>query len=596
MVGILKGTSQKVLLNLNNKPAPIARTRHVVVVSESTDMETLIADHRSVHRFIKNLLHDAHVSALETNLIQDNATILAKAASLSARVARDRLALRGRDHFIITKEISRWESYPLEVDNPIVVSKPKKANNGCVPQRRAKRRSGLESPGEIKAGILKKTESMPRRPRRRSSVVTDTTQKSNMQHELLSLFLVDDDDSVSLSGSVSVASNSSVTNASKPKRDVSPHRWATMPKKPIRRLSEVPDDIVPPSAITSAPSTTNAASSSATESASATAGSSLLSYLGNRPPTKSKQLVDFRSDSVHSLNSIESTLSDVARRQSDLSSISEQATEAVATLTENRRLNCSVILEEDEHEQHENQDQNLRTSPSDDNAIKSPRKPMRRVSDAPEDLEKPPPWSSDASIAHERISTTNPVPRLTVIESPSTNSESRERLMFVDTDDEDGQDSDDDDNDDDHRHASFPSLIASLNDHTSSARRTSGEDKPKIARSVSNPVTRREGNERNMGQSEFMPKKPMRRLSEAPRSSLNDGVSDGQQEQEQRGASPAKPSEAQHSFSTTESTASETTVSSDVTTEDTQQPTELYSLECEVIPEEEGDVETRNPA
>jgi hypothetical protein len=515
MVGILKGTSQ----TLSLKASP-RTTRHVVVVNESTDNETMIANHRSLHRYITNLLDDARVSALETILIQDNASILAKAASQSARVARDRLALSGRDHFIITKEISRWESYPFEVNKPIVVNKPKKAKNGCVPQRRAKRRSGLESAGEIKADILKKTESVPRRPRRRSSVANDSTQKTNMQHELLSLFLVEDDDSVSLSGNSitnSAASNSSVTNASRPKRDVSPHRWATMPLKPIRRLSEVPDIVAPPSAASTAPSTTTAATRDDTR---------LLSHLVNRPPTKSTQLADLgRSDSLRSLNSNESTLSDVARRQSDLSSIGEQTTEVLATtFTEDRQLNCSVILEEDEHEQHKNQDQNLQTSSSEirtnnDSTIKFPRKPMRRVSFVSEDLEGPMPGCSDAGIAQEAVSTTMPAVakeerrHLAKLDSPSTDSNARERLMFIDTENEDGQEN---------------LLIASVNDHSSSTRWTSDEDKPKIARSLSNPVTRREDDERKVGRSESMPKKPMRRVSEAPHSQLWNGITDEQ--------------------------------------------------------------------
>lgn len=300
-------------------------------------VEETIAAHRALHNFMTGLLNEASVTALHTFLIQDNASILTKSASRSFAHAAHKRFLLGRDH-LITKEISRWESYPFEVDQPIVVSRPKKAKNGCVPQRRAKRRSGLESAGEIKADILKKAESLPRAPRRRSSVITDDLKRATTPASFEEV-------------GCSISPIRSRINE-QPRRELSPHRLAT-PKKPIRRVSQVPDDL---------PSIYHNPQSSRP-------GSDLIG-----------------GDSQHSVASTESTLSELGARQFDLSSISE--TSDLLPTIDPRSLDCSVIFEEEDEFGEEPTGgplpQRGRLKPiSSSETI--PRIPTRRVSEMPED-------------------------------------------------------------------------------------------------------------------------------------------------------------------------------------------------------------------
>ena len=162
--------------------------------------------------------------------------------------------------------------------------------------------------------------------------------------------------------------------------------------------------------------------------------------------------------------------------------------------------------------------------------------------------------------------------------SPTTYSDDGNRRVCVDTDEEDDQDIDD--NFDDHRNAEFSALSTSVNEKSSLLGLLSGADKPKLSRSASNPTTRKEGDERRVGRSEAMPKKPMRRVSEVSLVQMNYGGADDPQEQDRDHGTlpPASPSKAQHSFSTTESTASEIAVANSVTINEIQQPTDCVPL------------------
>lgn len=351
-----------------NKDVPVAASISSIPVMDNTSFtdysadEDAIMEHRALHRFMTNLLDQASVSALHTFLIQDNASILTKSASRSAHAAHKRLFL-GRNH-LVTKEISRWESYPFEVDHPILVSRPKKCKNGVAPQRRAKRRSGRESVQEIKADIAKKAASLPRAPRRRSSVRTEESQKYSMQDELISLFEADDDSCASSASNTRDNTNANrrgknTSNSARPTRALSPRRWAT-PKKPIRRVSEVPVDLGP-----------------------------------------------LTTDSTHSVGSTESTLSEIAARQSDLSEMSGSSSDMLASLDTRQAAaeQCGVILEEEDEQQEDDKKPAAETRgrPTElqrNNSSQSvPRKPIRRVSEVPEDLAV-----GDAKVNNNRVS------------------------------------------------------------------------------------------------------------------------------------------------------------------------------------------------
>lgn len=305
-----------------------------------------IAAHRPLHRFMVNLLDEASVGPLQAFLVQDNASTLMKSASVSARAAYRKFSLGHRDHFI-TKEISRWESYPFEVETPIAVVKPKKAKNGCVPQRRAKR-SGLESAVQIKAEILKKSEAIPQPPRRRLSAVTDDLQKSNMQEELLRLFEQMDSEEANIDGQSAAGTNRNTA----PKRD----KWS-IPKKPMRRLSEVPNDL-----------------------------SSINQQSPKPSNTKNKSIQDLlmsTGGSQHSTASTETTLSEIGVRNSDLSSASSSE-KPLNVLLEYPSLDCSVIMEEEDGREH-----GAEVIPKIESrgSLQSvPKKPVRRVSEVSENL------------------------------------------------------------------------------------------------------------------------------------------------------------------------------------------------------------------
>ncbi|CAB9501272.1 expressed unknown protein [Seminavis robusta] len=541
----------------------ISASNHSISASVYSDssyhdnMDEAMATQRSLQRFMNTLLYDAHVSALEVILIQDNASILTKEASLSARAAHERLAMDRRDHMIITKEISRWESYPFEVDKPIVVAKPKRAKNGCVPQRRAKRRSGLESAGEIKADILKKAESLPRRPRRRSSVATDEAQKSSVRQELMSLF--DDDDDTTMSGNSSSTatgtSGSTVSSktGSKLKRNIS------TPKKPTRRLSELPEDL------TSINNNNNNSSGPI---------SSSTNTRNSRPATI---LSDLMGDSMHSYESTETTLSEIASRQSDLSSISEQTNELLATLAEDRpMLDCSVILEE--ADSHHQQQQSILTTHLQNNGSQAgkkqqqsiPKKPVRRVSEVPHDLLGPMPRSSDGTSdvsTSSELTATQPLqpkipeeeeelPSLTVMESPSVDLD-HDPLSYDDEGDEGAK-----------QQRNHPSMNSNGNNQIVNPRWSAEHRKVERTESLPN---------KKVSRTESLPKMPTRRVSEVPHNLVNSFAKG--YHSPKRGLSPVRHgSDAQRSLST-ESTASETSVASDIDEATAgRHPTELFAV------------------
>jgi len=348
------------------------------------------AGHESLHRFMVDLLDEASVIPLRVFLIQDNAFILKESASQSARAAKRKFAL-GRFHHdhLITKEISRWESYPYQVDAPIAMSKPsRKVKNGCVPQRRAKRRSGLESPGEIKAEIVKKAESLPKPPRRRSSVkTTDGSQKVTlMQQELLELFETSDCDVASSNDWDTVQSTEDCILKMK-------DSWLS-PKQPVRRPSRRPSDVLSDLKQSHSPKTVKSNRSITTNNYNAKSIQDLL---------MGKDVIvgdGSQHSDTHSLASTETTLSDINARNADL-------------FMEATTMDCSVILEEDDDNEDSTEfgkrpahrqkafvlpptpitpptnNDGRRTrqlSPQRNKPISIPKKPERRISEAPESL------------------------------------------------------------------------------------------------------------------------------------------------------------------------------------------------------------------
>ena len=333
--------------------------------------DDMMSSHQSLNRFMENLLEDAAVLPVQTLLVQDNASILTENASRSAHAINKKFSL-GHD-YLITKEISRWESYPFEVDTPIVVSKPKKIKNGCAPQRRAKR-TGRESPGEIKASIKKQAESLPKAPRRRSSAATDSVKKSVVQEELISLFDSSMDDSN--------ASNEGSRRAASPMRSAWPKRPESntnhnpkaglTPKMPVRRVSEIPEDLSPiyqPSSLASLSAST-------------------------RPTGIHDHLSLNNGGSQHSSTSTESTLSEIVPRTPDGADVPAQK-QSFTPLLESTSLECSMIEEEDDLREYNgpipSSSTNNTTALSGRFQKKppptsTPKKPVRRVSEIPEDL------------------------------------------------------------------------------------------------------------------------------------------------------------------------------------------------------------------
>lgn len=347
--------------------------------------DEMMASHRSLDRFMGELMENKAVLPLHTYLIQDNASNLSQSASLSARAANSKkFSLHKHDH-LITKEISRWESYPFEVDTPIKVAKPRKIKNGVAPQRRAKR-SGMESAGEIKADIIKKAEALPQAPRRRPSVMTDDAKKHNVQNQLLSLFDGNSD------GNSSTASSGGSSTISGKKSNAN-NKYAsrgTTPKMPLRRLSVRNDD--------RKPKPTN----NSPQSAKKKTVHEHLMLLNNGSNGPTSSLGQHSEHSKYSTASTETTLSEIGTtRLSDLSSVCssdfQQAPFTAPSLLDassSMMKECTVILEEDQtirspittHKSSQSSPSCPPIASMKGNSNNS-RMPVRRVSEIPENYD-----------------------------------------------------------------------------------------------------------------------------------------------------------------------------------------------------------------
>ena len=291
----------------------------------------------SLHTFMDHLFLETNVSRDDTLLVQDNAYILARNASKSAMAVRKKYLFGLHEH-LVTKEICRWESYPVESEPPISVAKHRKAKNGCVPQRRAKQ-ADHEAPHDVPAKALK---SVPKVPQRRSSVTTDEVKNCNLQEELLALFEGDGSD------------HDPRTSLSPVQRiGLGPVRadnvQSTIPKMPKRRASIVAEDL---DALDSLTQNNNNSNSN--------------TYLKYPPNPSAKNIADFllSGGSQHSQissASTETTLSEIGSRFSDLSSLcSNEVLTKTATKTQlspllenvglpsTALLDCAVTIPEKE--------------------------------------------------------------------------------------------------------------------------------------------------------------------------------------------------------------------------------------------------------